>query len=134
LLLLVLLPLGCGPSGPKTNPVSGKVTMDNKPLANATVTFIPANLDPKTPALQASGRTDDQGNYSLKMDKDNREGAPEGSYKVSISVFDRGGPDRPARGQLVPEEYNHKTTLTFTVPAEGSKDANFELSSRPPRQ
>jgi hypothetical protein len=127
-LLLALLPFGCGPSGPMSSPVSGSVTMDNKPLPNATVTFTPANMEPGKPVLQATGVTDAQGHYSLKLDKDGREGLPEGSYQVRVSIFDRSG----ERGhQLVPEEYNQRTTLSFTVPPGGSKEANFPLLSNP---
>ncbi len=56
-----LLLAGCGPSSdvPKLAPVHGVVTMDGKPLANATVRFIPESGRPSV------GVTDEQGRYEL---------------------------------------------------------------------
>jgi hypothetical protein len=129
LALLLLLPLllsGCGKSA-KVVPVSGQVTLDKKPLANADVTFSPADADAKNPgALDSSGRTDEQGRFSLKMIQDKREGAVVGSHKVRISLIERG----TTIVNRVPKEYNTESKLTFTVPAEGTTDANFELKSQ----
>jgi hypothetical protein len=126
LLLLPLLLLGCGKSA-KVAPVSGRVTMDQKPLANADIVFSPADSDPKNPAkLESSGRTDGDGRYSLKMIQDQREGAVVGTNKVRISLIERG----ETIVNRVPKKYNESTELTFTVPAEGSKEANFDLKSQ----
>jgi hypothetical protein len=43
------------------------------------------------------------------------------------SIFDRGGDGKPARGQLLPAQYNRDSILTFTVPAGGTAEANFDL-------
>jgi hypothetical protein len=51
-LALVLVSAGCGPGGPEIAYVTGRVTMDGKPLANATVVFIP-----KTAGRRGRGRT-----------------------------------------------------------------------------
>jgi hypothetical protein len=126
-MLLPLLLLGCGKKGLKVAPVSGRVTLDNKPLANADVTFIPAEPGPKSSAnLEASARTDEQGRYSLKMVQDRRDGAAVGANKVRISLIERG----EKIVNRVPKAYNQDTKLTFTVPAEGSTEANFDLSSQ----
>jgi len=126
LLLLPVLLLGCGKSGPKVVPVSGRVTMDQKPLANADVTFSPTEPGPNnSPGLESSGRTDDQGRYSLKVIQDKRDGAVVGPHKVRISQIERG----ETIVNRVPKSYNQDTKLTFTVPAEGSTAANFDLSS-----
>jgi hypothetical protein len=126
LLLLCLIALGCGKSGPKTVSVSGKVTMDDQPLANATVSFIPADGKDIT-AKEAVGQTDAQGNYSLKLNQSQASGAAPGEYKVSISLIERGA----SLTNVVPEEYNKKTKLTFTVPDAGTKEANFPLKKNP---
>jgi hypothetical protein len=124
-LLLPLLLVGCG-SGPKTVPVSGRVTMDKKPLANASITFSPTDPDPKNAAgLESAGQTDSDGRYSLKMTQSNKEGAAVGSYKVRISQIERGA----KMVNRVPKVYNQDTTLTFTVPAEGTTEANFDLTA-----
>jgi hypothetical protein len=127
LLLLPLLLLGCGKSGPKVVPVSGQVTLDKKPLANADVTFSPTEPGPNnSPGLESSGRTDEQGRYSLKVIQDKRDGAVVGAHKVRISLIERGA----SLVNRLPKAYNQNTKLTFTVPAEGSKEANFDLSSK----
>jgi hypothetical protein len=127
LLLLALLLPGCGKGGPKVVPVSGRVTMDNKPLANADVTFSPAESgSSKSANLESSGRTDEEGRYSLKTNQDRRDGAVIGTHKVRISLIERG----TTIVNRVPKEYNDNTTLTFPVPAEGTKEANFDLKSQ----
>jgi len=126
LLLLPLLLPGCGKSGPKLAPVSGRVTLDKKPLVDALVTFTPAETGPTNIGNpESSARTDDQGRYSLKTNQDKRDGALIGTHKVRISVIERG----TSIVNRVPRVYNQDTTLTFTVPAEGTKEANFDLTS-----
>lgn len=119
-LLLPLLLLGCGKSGPKMAPVSGRVTLDKKPLANADIVFSPTEPGPdKTVNLDSSGRTDAQGRFSLPKD-----GALVGAHKVRISAIERG----TSLINRIPKTYNQNTTLTFTVPAEGTTEANFDLT------
>jgi hypothetical protein len=129
-LLLPVLLLGCGKAGPKVAPVSGRVTMDNKPLANADITFSPTESDPNNSAnLESFGQTDEDGRYSLKMIQGKRDGAVVGANKVRISLIERGG----KLVNRVPAAYNKSTSLTYTVPAGGSTEANFDLSSKGPR-
>ena len=124
--LLPLLLLGCGKSGHKVVSVSGKVTLNKKPLANADITFSPTEPGPNnSPGLESSARTDEQGRYSLEVIQDKRAGAVVGAHKVRISQIERGA----SLINRVPRAYNQNTKLTFTVPAEGSKEANFDLSS-----
>jgi hypothetical protein len=126
-LLLALVPMGCGGNGPKKAPVSGRITMGNRPLADATVTFVAGDTTPGKAPLEASGKTDEQGAYSLKGHQDNSAGLPPGTYKVHISLFDRGTDTRPPRGQLIPPAYSRNSRLTFTVTEEGSTSANFDV-------
>jgi hypothetical protein len=124
-LLLPLLLLGCGTSV-KVVPVSGRVTMNQKPLANADVMFTPADGGSNDSAnLESAGRTDEQGRYSLKMIQANRDGAATGTYKVRISLIERGA----TIVNRVPKEYNQNTQLTFTVPDEGTTEANFDVKA-----
>jgi hypothetical protein len=125
-LLLSLLLLGCGKSGPKVAPVSGRVTLDKKPLANADVSFTLAEPGPNNTTVESSGRTDEQGRYSLTVNQDKRVGAAVGTHKVRISLIERGA----TLVNRLPKTYNQNTTLTFTVPAEGTKEADFDLSSK----
>ena len=121
LLLLPMLLVGCGKGGPKVVPVSGRVTLDQQPLANADIMFYHDSSD-----VESSGRTDEQGNYSLSVMQDKRRGAAVGTHRVRISQIERGAKivDR------VPRQYNKASKLTFTVPDGGTKDANFDLTSQ----
>jgi hypothetical protein len=123
-LLAVLVVLGCGKTGPKVVPVSGRVTLDNKPLANADVTFTPDGADANT--LESAGRTDDQGRFTLQTVQDKANGAAVGTHKVRISLIERG----TTIVNRVPKEYNQNTTLSFTVPPAGTTEANFDLKSK----
>lgn len=132
----VLFGVGC--SGPKHSPVSGRVTLDGKPLPNAAVLFQPKSTgDNPNPGLGSGAKTDGDGNYTLTISGTNELGAIVGKHRVEISAFDRvkeidpnsDRVEKPARN-LVPPKYNNQSTLEFDVPAGGTKDANFELSSK----
>src|SRR5260370_9511868 len=71
---LVLALAGCG--GPE--PVAGQVTMNGKPLAGATVVFIPEGGGPEAGAL-----TDAEGSFRLTGTK--TEGPLPGEYRVTVS-------------------------------------------------
>jgi hypothetical protein len=86
-LLLVALPLGCKGRDPGTVPVSGRVTLDGQPLANATVTFTPAEASGARLLPQSSGKTDEQGRFSLKVDTGQRSGAIVGLHRVRVSIW-----------------------------------------------
>jgi hypothetical protein len=126
-----LLALGCG--GKKFAPVSGKVTLNGQPLANAHVNFQPvAEKGAAVAGVGSNGQTDAGGQFTLKTDA-GQNGALVGKHKVRISVLDPriGESDeriRPGRmTNRLPDRYNEKTELTFDVPAGGSTTANFDL-------
>ena len=68
--------VGCGNG---LTAITGKVTMDGKPLPNAIVTFFPANG-----GSSATGKTDDTGTYKLIGVLG--EGLTPGSYKVAVTT------------------------------------------------
>jgi hypothetical protein len=135
---ILLLTLGCGKGYPLAS-VSGRVTMDDEPLAHAEVRFFPTGG--KDLPL-STGITDTDGKYELHMvtETTTSPGAIIGEHHVTISIDQRKGkimptgrpnnsmPKRP--GELVPAKYNRDSKLTFTVPPEGTKQANFELKSK----
>jgi len=144
LALAVLCPValawGCGkPVDPSLVPVSGTVTVDGQPLANATVTFIPKD---GTPGFGGTGKTDVTGKYTLAGSRDNVPGIPPGEYRVAISK--RLMPDgsevpandntppmmSPARESLPVGYSNPATTqLTATVKA-GGGPIDFALKDK----
>ena len=139
---------GCGttsgqsiPSG--LTPVSGVVTMGDKPLVGATVTFIPAQSGAN--ASGASGITDSSGKYVLKSYEGGGNGLAPGAYKVVISCLVKAdgsvvipGPDESPMQLLVggaketlPDQYSNLlgTKLLATVDASGAP-IDFKLAAK----
>jgi hypothetical protein len=77
LLMLIGLAAGCNKSGQDIAPVTGRVTLDGKPLQFAVVTFHPEGKS------TASSTTDKEGRYEL-LYKRGVLGAPVGMSRVSI--------------------------------------------------
>jgi hypothetical protein len=131
---LVLAP-GCGSQ--KFAPVSGRVTLNGEPLANAFVTFNPI---PKAASIEggptAVGMTDQDGRFSLRVSLD-QNGALVGKHRVAITVVNAQAGNTDARvgrkgrplTSAIPSRYNDQSDLTFEVPSGGTDQANFELQS-----
>ena len=118
---------GCGESGPDIASVSGTVTMDGEPLANASVVFAGTSGRP------AGGATDSEGKYVLNF-SGGRQGAQPGKYKVRISTAadpweDDDGTMMPATAETVPIRYNSDTELEFEVVEGQANVADFDLTS-----
>jgi len=127
---LSLFVTGCGPSGPEIAYVTGRVTMDGKPLANATVVFIPENGRP------AGARTDADGKYVLNFTED-RRGAIPGKNSIRITTQREGSQDKdgktiPGSKETIPNRYNTASELSFTVEPKKKNVANFDLQSGGP--
>jgi hypothetical protein len=78
-LVVSLLLAGCGDSGPEMAPVSGIVTVDGQPVANAAVMFVP-----EAGGRPATGLTDAEGKFSLETLKPG-DGALVGKHKVTVT-------------------------------------------------
>ena len=130
--MLALLVAGCGRSY-SLAPVSGQVTLDNRPLANATVMFVPAAGAPGADPLPTSfGTTDEAGHYSLALQNEPKtSGAVVGNHKIIISVGAGGSSTdaKPTFHKNLPARYNRNSELQCEVPAGGRDDANFALKS-----
>ena len=122
---------GCGgvDDQPETGEVTGKVTLDGQPLADATVMFKPEQGRP------SSGRTGADGTYVLQYNADT-PGAKVGPHKVYISTYveprindDTKKVEDPGVKEKVPRKYNQETTLTADVKS-GDNDLPFELTSK----
>jgi hypothetical protein len=125
---------GCGGVSYKTAPVSGQVKLDGKPLAKASVMFVPDTFPGNKETLPSSGAlTDDEGHYTLMLNSGSKtNGAVVGKHKVIIVLGAEVGANdtKPTFHKQLPEQYNRRTTLTCEVPAEGREDANFDLKSK----
>ncbi|NLF70657.1 MAG: hypothetical protein GX575_16620 [Candidatus Anammoximicrobium sp.] len=135
LLALVTLALGCGPGRRTTVPVvkvSGEVKLDGQTVSDAEVNFLGQEY-------AGVAKTGPDGRYELE--------AQAGENTIYIRKFEGVGPgfdatmmdrrsDAPggAAGpkQLIPNKYSDPVAseLRFTVPDGGSKEANFDLTSR----
>jgi hypothetical protein len=118
---------GCGGSDvPSLADVSGTIQMDGKPLANASVTFIPENGRP------SSGMTDSSGFYTMSY-SEQADGVVPGPCRVMISTGKPGkenddGESEPGTPETVPQEYNVDTSLVFDVQSGKSNTADFSLT------
>jgi hypothetical protein len=134
---LLLPAVGCD-SKAKFVPVSGKVTLDGKPLANATVSFQPVAKPGAVDAGAGStGKTNVNGEFTL-MAATGQKGAIVGKHRVMITKVEEQvgtGDERPPRGgwpqqDQVPARYNTESKETFDVPSGGTTTASFVLTSQ----
>jgi hypothetical protein len=126
----LVLVAGC--NGSPVAPVSGRVTLDGAPLANAIVLFQPIHLDKDNTGMGSTGKTDADGRYTLQQIQPRRMGATIGKHRVSITMAPVPGESEvhPSR-KPIPAIYNLKTELDCDVPPGGKSDADFDLLSNP---
>jgi hypothetical protein len=125
--------VGCG--NDQVAPVSGRITLDSQPLANAAVTFQPVRTEGKgNPGAGSGGFTDADGRYTLKVVGTEARGAVVGKHKVRISLVPpktEPDDDRQKKFKQLPAKYSGKDTkLEFDVLAGGTDAANFALTSK----
>jgi hypothetical protein len=129
---------GCNSQPFAVAQVSGRVTLDGKPLPKASITFVPlATKENLAPGPTATALTDADGRYTLTVNKDT-PGAVVGRCRIFVTTMftdapppDRdGGPPVRMPKDKVPERYNVRTDLTYDVPRDGTDHADFDLKSR----
>jgi hypothetical protein len=124
LLLLGCAASGCGNGGPDDLPdlaaVTGFITLDGQPLANARVVFLPEKSGGASGAITA-----EDGSYELKY-RSGEPGAALGKHAVQIST-DVDGAMTP-EAERVPAQFNRETTLSAEV-TEGPNEHDFDLKS-----
>jgi len=128
---LLLLVAGCGPGDDigSTLPVSGKVTVDNKPLPSGMVTFSPDESKGNKGKFAASGKVSN-GEYALESTSAaglKKTGAPPGWYKVMVAAGMPPGMDvsAPPKGGTAPKT---NTGESMPVAARFSNAAKTPLS------
>ncbi|MFP6677192.1 MAG: Ig-like domain-containing protein [Pirellulaceae bacterium] len=126
---ILLLAVGCG--GLDTAKVSGVITLDGKPLANASVTFSPETVDGLSAA--SNGKTDANGAYSLTVTTTRDEGALIGKHTVTIALIMEESEDEDAD---VEDESSYEDEVelplhdfSFEVKSGKNDGANFDLKS-----
>jgi hypothetical protein len=132
---------GCGGGG-ATSPVTGVVTLDGKPLAGASIQFVPQGS-----GRDATGETDKDGAFVMSTFKP-RDGVVPGTYKVVISpptgtadptphgsaedamaAASKPQTKKQSTGPAFPQKYSRpdQTPLTQEVPVKGK--LTFDLKS-----
>jgi hypothetical protein len=123
-----LLIAGCSQNASKIE-IAGDVTFQGKPIENGTITFLDATTPDASTALRAAG-TITNGHYKLE--------ATPGEKIVAIEEYEfrpdpvaatdsyPGSEPPEKRVQLVPERYNAKSELRYTV-ISLDESANFAL-------
>jgi hypothetical protein len=138
-LLAALTAAGCGESGVSSQeklqpvPVSGRVAYRGKPLGNVAVIF--QSIDGK---VSATGTTDASGAFRLTTFAAD-DGAPPGSYKVTVAPGSMAReiepgvlapmPEEVASGSSIPTRYADptKSDLMADVKESGTNRFTFEL-------
>lgn len=110
------LAAGCnsGPRHPPTYPVSGTVTQGGKPLAGATVVFVPAEGAVGQEA--ATGVTDAEGRFKLTTYSSD-DGANAGDYQIKVSKFDGKRPTKEEQASYISYEEEQKMQFAADEPA-----------------
>ena len=129
------------PKGPKLdlNPVSGTVTLDGKPLAEATLSFLFQGAHPE--GFIGSGAVSDaQGHYEVSTL--GQKGTVPGTYKVTVSklVNATGTPVKAEEGmdmeqlraaggvkESIPAKYTDAGTTDLSVTVEKNKPDGYNL-------
>ena len=135
----LLMLTGCG-GGPQFASVSGRVTLNDQPLANVQVDFQPiASGRDQAPGPGSTAITDAEGRFVLHCQLDTSQaGAIVGKHQVRIWMGERNdadadadsaNPRKKATRPIVPGRYNVESTLTFDVPAGGTDKADFKLTA-----
>ena len=125
--LMIALPFavlaGCGTSsdGPEIAPVSGVVTLDGKPVTNASVVFESSN------GVVAFGNTNGEGVYELNY-LDGQKGAEVGSNTVRIETVLDAPPPANYRDPI-PAKYNQRSELKADVQP-GQNTHDFALQTK----
>ncbi len=126
--LVVVLLAGCGSSGPEIASVKGTITLDGKPLPNATIVFIPPEGRP------AGAKTNAEGKYELNF-SNGRKGTMPGLNKIRLTTLSEASQDEngnaiPGSKEIIPMQYNQMSTLEFLVEPGKQNIADFALESK----
>ena len=122
--VLVATVMGCGQS--PTVPVSGTVTLNGQPAADAEVIFTPSQ------GRVASGATNAEGRFALSTNKSG-DGAVPGDHKVTIvEYYPPGKPPPMTSGgppSRFPAQYMEvsQTPLTAKVERGGKNEFQFDV-------
>ncbi|MBN2291167.1 MAG: carboxypeptidase regulatory-like domain-containing protein [Pirellulales bacterium] len=117
-------------SGPDIGQVSGKVTVNGKPLTNAHINFSSRDQN-----VSINANLNEDGTYVLKTYQE--EGLPPGEYQVAIKGGTFGYEETPLVGQAptasaqpnlpIPPRYSNIATSGLTAKVERGKNKSFDF-------
>jgi hypothetical protein len=114
----------------RTHPVSGKLTLDGKPVAGATVALHRFNKDTEKYVPVADGRTDDLGRFQVTTYQ-RFDGAPVGEYVVTATKAARpAGEGEPVKSTLPQQFATPATSSLRATVKEGANEVTLELVSK----
>jgi hypothetical protein len=125
--MLVVLLVGCGPSGPTRIPVTGQISFDGQPLSKGTITFIPTGE-----GTAASGEIID-GKFAIAQEV----GPSPGRSRVEVLSYQETGRQVPGMvpgtmepeiKQVIPDQYNTRTKLEQELVVD--QPVSLELTSK----
>jgi hypothetical protein len=124
---------GCREKGPEFAPVKGVVRINGTPERGLLVRFAPDPAKGNGLPAFATGKTDDQGKYTMKYDYRGKEGdgAPVGWYRAAIhdskvGFTPQGQASKPS---AVPQAYGNAATTPLVVevkPGDNSIDLDVK--------
>jgi hypothetical protein len=135
LICCTLVVAGCESKTYSLVDVSGKVTLDGKPVPGAVINFQPQTAgESRSPGPGSTGRCDAEGRFELKTIR-NEPGAVKGVHTVRIYSYSPESPPASdggteSRKEIIPDRYNYASVLTYEVPPEGTTTADFALTSK----
>lgn len=128
---------GCAEDPFALVPVSGVVKMKGEPLDGAVISFQPIAAEGDNSGPGSSGLCDAEGRFSLKTQTLELEpGAVVAEHRIRISMSNgKQGPPADTSSdedpepifEGLPQKYNVRSTMKFTVPEGGTDQANFDL-------
>jgi hypothetical protein len=114
-LILALMMAGCGDGLPKRVPVSGKVTIDGKPVTTGSVRFAPAEG-----GRLATGSINPDGTFALTT-YTRGDGCVVGAHTVTIHACE--DVSETARRWHVPKKYGSEGTSGLSYTIDGPTDS-----------
>ena len=131
--LATMASAGCGGESYPLAPVSGRVTLNGDPLADAGIAFEPIHHGETINAGPGSyGKTDEDGRFMLRSLHDD-DGAVIGKHRVLIRTYRaKEGPNGAIimiSPERLPPRYNLETELTCEVGPDGNEAADFDLTT-----
>ncbi len=127
--------VGCNRPDYELAPVSGVVTLDGQPLAEALVITQPiAKAGSINPGPGSFGKTNEQGQFSLELVYPATPGAIVGEHRVRINkvttVYQRGREDAPVSVRNPLPRSATDGSIDLNVPPEGTDQVQFDLRSK----